>query len=114
MSYRGLGIDWGKIKPKTTPCGSSGVKFDKPWTDGKGRVIGCNDDRLFNVHNTGKVEEFSQKEVDSALRAGSLVVTMESSAYNPKVDDGVSDVLFYGGIAGALALVGLGLWYSYR
>lgn len=30
------------------------------------------------------------------------------------VDEGVSDVVFYGGIAAALALVGLGVWYSSR
>lgn len=114
MSYRGLGLDWGKTNAMANPCGASGVKFDKPWADGQGRVIGCNDDRLFNFHNTGKVEAFSQKEVGGAFKAGSFLMPVESSAYNPTVDDGVSDVVFYGGIAGALALVGFGLWYSYR
>ncbi len=41
-------------------------------------------------------------------------VAMEQTSGQVEVAGGVSDVVFYGGIAAALALVGLGVWYSSR
>lgn len=39
---------------------------------------------------------------------------LEQTSGQVEVAGGVSDVVFYGGIAAALALVGLGVWYSSR